>query len=58
MKKCILVAFLCAMAYAQFLDDEFVVLPKFEPKSQMTAEVKHFVENAKYQQNFVKKNEC
>lgn len=55
MKKCILVAFLCAMAYAQFLDDKFVVLPKFELKSQMTAKVKHFVENAKQQQGFVRK---
>lgn len=55
MKKFLSTIFLCAIAYAQLLDDKFVVLPKFEPKSQMTKEVKDFVDNATSLSNFIRK---
>lgn len=55
MKRIIILLTLSVMAYAQFLDDKFVVLPKFEPRSQMTEEVKRFVENSELRQTVVQK---
>lgn len=56
MKRCFLIIAFCAMTYAQFLDDKFIVLPKFEPKSKMDADVKSFVENASKCKNVIKKS--
>lgn len=44
MKRILLIVALCAVAYAQLLEERLAVLPKFDLKSQMSEEVKKFVE--------------
>ncbi len=55
MKKFVLPLIVSVVAYAQFLDDKFVALPAFNPKSKMSEEVQLFVEKNKYSEQKVAK---